>query len=190
MSVRNASSSIYYGNVDAQKWSLVSVINLLVKKDELVTDLTNIMYRHTDAVEKMSKVQAALDKQLVDSMQQIKNLAANWDLKAKQLANVEAAAQVVADMVDYTEASDRTLVERLRVFLQRITSFISDTSKQYLAYALGLVKSFWPSANLALIGDGLAEGCSEEKFSGYVEEVKPAAEKVIDDLEWPSDGEA
>ena len=25
MSVRNASSSIYYGNIDAQKWSLVSV---------------------------------------------------------------------------------------------------------------------------------------------------------------------
>jgi len=29
MSVRNASPSIYYGNIDAQKWSLVSVNNAL-----------------------------------------------------------------------------------------------------------------------------------------------------------------
>jgi len=43
---------------------------------------------------------------------------------------------------------------------------------------------------LALIGDGLAEGCSEEKFSQYVEEVKPIADKVIDGLEQPSEGEA
>ena len=29
MSVRNASTSIYYGNIDAQKWSLVSINNAL-----------------------------------------------------------------------------------------------------------------------------------------------------------------
>ena len=53
----------------------------------------------------------------------------------------------------------------------------------YLAYALGLVKSFLPSANLSLIGDGVAVGCSEEKFSGYVAEMKLIADKVISGLE-------
>ena len=92
-------------------------------------------------------------------------------------------------MVEKGEAGDKTLVERLREAPQKITSFLSDTSKQYLAHALRLVKSFWPAANLALIGDGLAEGCSDDKFAEYVEEVKPIADKIISSLEQPSDGE-
>ena len=77
-------------------------------------------------------------------------------------------------MVEKGEAGDKTLVERLREAPQKITSFLSDTSKQYLAHALRLVKSFWHAANLALIGDGLAEGCSDDKFAEYVEEVNPS----------------
>lgn len=79
-------------------------------------------------------------------------------------------------------------MERLCEAPQKITSFLSNTSKQYQAHALGLVKSFWPGANLTLIGDGLAEGCSDEKFAEYVEEVKPIADKTIGTLEQPSDG--
>jgi hypothetical protein len=60
---------------------------LLITKEELVTDLTNIMYCHTDAVEKLTKIKADSDKQLVESMQQIKDLAADRDLKAKKLAD-------------------------------------------------------------------------------------------------------
>ena len=56
--------------------------SLLLKKDELVTDLTNVMYRQTDVVEKMSKIKADSDKQLVKDMKQIKDLAADRDLKA------------------------------------------------------------------------------------------------------------
>jgi len=36
----------------------------------------------------------------------------------------------------------------------------------------------------------MADDCSEEKFSEYVEEIKPIANKVIIALEQPSDGEA
>ena len=60
-----------------------------MKRGELVTDLTNIMYRHADAVEKLTKLQADSDKQLVANMMQIKDLAADWDLKAQQLADLE-----------------------------------------------------------------------------------------------------
>ena len=66
---------------------------------------------------------------------------------------------------------------------QWLSSFFSDTSRYYLAHALGLVKSFLPSANLFLIGDGVAIGCSKEKFSEYVTEMKPIADKVISGLE-------
>ena len=52
-----------------------------------------------------------------------------------------------------------------------------------MAHALGLVKSFLPSTNLSLIGDGVAVGYSEEKYSEYVAEMKPIADKVISGLE-------
>jgi len=45
------------------------------------------------------------------------------------------------------------------------------------------MKSFLPSTNLALIGDGVAIGCSEEKFSEFVAEMKPIDDKVISGLE-------
>ena len=52
-----------------------------------------------------------------------------------------------------------------------------------MAHALGLVKSFLPSVNLSFIGDGVAVGCSAEKFSEYVAEMKPITDKVISSLE-------
>ena len=64
-------------------------------------------------------------------------------------------------MVEDGEAGNKTLVECLRDAPQKITSFLSDTSKQYLAHALGLVKSFWPAANLALIGEIGRASCRE-----------------------------
>ena len=112
-------------------------------------------------------------------------MAAERDLLAKELADHRTATQVVINMVEDGEAGNKTLVERLRDAPQKITSFLSDTSKQYLAHALGLVKSFWPAANLALISDGLVEGCADEKFAKYVEEVKPVADKIMCSLEQP-----
>ena len=48
----------------------------------MVTDLINVMYRQTDAVEKLSKVQADSDKLMVENMKQIRDLAVDRDQKA------------------------------------------------------------------------------------------------------------
>ena len=150
---------------------------MLLKRDELVTDLKNIMYRHADAVEKLTKIKADSDRQMVRDMKQIQQLS-------QQLADLEAAAaKVVVDMVEEEEAGEKSLLERLREAPQRLSSFFSQTSREYLAHALGLVKSFLPSTNLALISDGVAVGCSEEKFFEFVAEMKPIADKVISGLE-------
>ena len=93
------------------------------------------------------------------------------------------AAKVVVDMVEDEGAGEKSLLERLREATQQLSSFFSDTSREYLAHALGLVKSFLPSANLSPIGDGVAVGCSKEKFSEYVAEMKPIADRVISGLE-------
>ena len=86
-------------------------------------------------------------------------------------------------MVEDEEAGEKSLLERPREAPHRLSSFFFDTSRDYSAHALGLVKSFLPSANLSLIGDGVAVGCSEKKFSGYVTAMKPIADKVISELE-------
>ena len=163
---------------------------MLLKKDELVTNLTNVMYRQTDAVEKLSKVQADSDKLMVENMKQIRDLAVDRDQKVQQLTDLEAVAQVVVRMVEEEGAGSKSLLERLREAPHQLSSFFSDTSRDYIAQALGLVMSFLPSANLALIGDGVAVGCSEEKFSEYVAEMKPIADKVISGLEPVPEGEA
>ena len=134
------------------------------------------MYHLADAVEKLAKIKADANKQTVSDMKQIRELS-------QQLANLEAAAQVVVDMVEDEEAAGKSLLERLREAPQRLSSFFSDTSRDYLAHALGFVKSFLPSMNLSFIGDGVAVGCSEEKFSEYVVEMKPITDKVISSLE-------
>ena len=79
-----------------------------------MTDLTNIMYRHTDAMEKLPKIKADADKQMVSDMKQIRDLAADRDQKAQQLDDLEAAAQVVVGMVEDEEAGEKSLLERLR----------------------------------------------------------------------------
>ena len=156
---------------------------MLLKRDELVTDLKNIMYHYADAVEKLTKLKADADKQKVSDMKQIKELAADHDKKAQQLADLEVAAKVVVDMVEDEGAGEKSLLEHLREAPQRLSSFFSDTPREYLAHALGLVKSFLPSVNMSPIGDGVAVGCSEEKFSEYVAEMKPVADRVISGLE-------
>lgn len=59
-------------------------------------------------MEKLTKIKADSDKQLVESMKQIKDLAADRDLKAKQLADLEAAAQAIVEMVEDGEAGNKT----------------------------------------------------------------------------------
>jgi hypothetical protein len=48
---------------------------------------------------------------------------------------------------------------------------------------LGLVKSYWPKANLELLASGMSADCTEDKFRELVEEVKPVAQKLVDSLD-------
>jgi hypothetical protein len=48
---------------------------------------------------------------------------------------------------------------------------------------LGLVKSYWPKANLEPLATGMSADCTEDKFKEVVEEVKPVVQKLADSLE-------
>ena len=84
----------------------------MLKRDELVTDHKNIMYRHTDAVEKLAKIKTDADKKMISDMKQIRDLAADRDQKAQQLADLESAAQVVVGMVEDEDAGGKSLLDR------------------------------------------------------------------------------
>ena len=70
---------------------LTELKSLLLRKENDVTDLTNIMYHRADAVEKLTKLKADADKQMVSDMKQIRELTADHDKKAQQLADLQAA---------------------------------------------------------------------------------------------------
>ena len=105
---------------------------MLVTKEELVTDLNNLVYHHTDEVEKLSKMKDDADVQLLQCMQQIKDLAAERDFQAKELTEFKTVAQAVVDMVDPIEeegAEVKSLVERLREGPQKIVGYLFEMSK-------------------------------------------------------------
>ena len=106
-----------------------------------MTDLKNILYHHADDVEKLTKIKADTDKQMIGNMKQIRELS-------QQLADLEVAAKVVVDMVEDEGAGEKSLLERLCEAPQRLSSFFSETSREYLAHALALVKSFSPLRKL------------------------------------------
>ena len=48
-----------------------------------------------------------------------------------------------------------------------------------MAQALGLLKSYWPSAKIAVLGDGMCSTCDHDRFIKYVEEAEPVADQVV-----------
>jgi len=133
------------------------------------------------------------DNQLLEAMQQIKEMAKQKDLREKELEELKTAAQAVVDMVDPPKegtVQDKTLLERLQGAPQKIVKYLSDTSRQYVSHVLGLVKFYWPKANLIPLGEGMSVECTEQKFADFVEEVKPIADRNVDVLEQELDAES
>ena len=57
------------------------------------------------------------------------------------------------------EDSGGSLADRLRVVPQKFSEYLAETSRNCVAQALGLVKSYWPSAKIAVLGDGMCSTC-------------------------------
>jgi hypothetical protein len=81
-----------------------------MSKEELLTDMKNLLYRCTDDVERLQKVIGNTERQFVDNLQRIKTLG-------EELEDLRGAARELVDVVDppgEVEANPRTLLERLR----------------------------------------------------------------------------
>jgi hypothetical protein len=107
--------------------------------------LKNVVYRYSDGAEKLIKALQDADAKLVERMTQIRDMAAEKELKDKELEELKGAAQIVVDMVDPPEegvVKERTLLERLCEAPQKISGYISETTKTYVVHILRLVKSY------------------------------------------------
>jgi phage gp36-like protein len=120
-------------------------LQIIRNKDDKITDLKNLVYCHSDDTEKLIKALQDADAKLGECKTQIKDMAAEKELKEKELKELKGAAQVVIDMVDPPKegvVSERTLLERLREALQKISGYILKTTRTYVAHILGLIKSY------------------------------------------------
>ena len=70
-------------------------------------------------------------------------------------------------------------MERLREAPKKFAGYLTESSKQCVAYTLGLVKSYWLGAKIALLDDGMSDECDDDKFAMYSEEAEPVAEQIV-----------
>jgi hypothetical protein len=87
---------------------------ILTYKEELLTDMKNMLYHHADDVERLQKVIADTEQQFADCLQQIKTLGKEKEQQKKELEDLKGAAQKLVDMVDPQEggkADERPLLE-------------------------------------------------------------------------------
>jgi hypothetical protein len=61
---------------------------ILTYKEELLTDVKNMLYRRTDDVERLQKVIADTEQQFVGSLQQIKTLSEKDERRQKELEDL------------------------------------------------------------------------------------------------------
>jgi hypothetical protein len=134
-------------------------------KEELLTDVKNMLYCRTDDVEKLQKVIADTEQQFADCLQQIKTLGEEKEQRRKELEDLRGAAKKLLDIVDPQEdgrVGERTLLERLLGAPQKVVKFLTEAPVACVSHALSFVKSFWPEARLEAFAQGVAAECSEE----------------------------
>jgi hypothetical protein len=146
-----------------------------MSKEELLTDVKNLLYRRTDDVGRLQKVIGDTERQFVDSLQRTKTLG-------EELEDLRGAARELVDMVDPPEeskTSPRPLLERLHEAPKKVFKFLSEAPVTCINNALAVVKSFLPNAQLEIFAQDMAADCTEDQFDGYLLEAQPVSERIV-----------
>jgi predicted phage tail protein len=103
--------------LDTENIFTAELRKILKYKEELLNDVNNMLYHHTDDVERLRKVVADTEEQFADYLQQNKMLGEEKGRQEKELEILREAAQMLVDMVDPAEegeADKQPLLEQLR----------------------------------------------------------------------------
>jgi hypothetical protein len=129
-----------------------------MSKEELLTDMKNLLYHRTDDIERLQKVIGDTERQFVDGLQRIKTLG-------EELEDLRGAAWELVDMVDPPEeggANPLPLLERLREAPKKVFTFLSEAPVSCVSNALAIVKPFLPNAQLEIFAQRMAADCTED----------------------------
>jgi hypothetical protein len=100
--------------LDSENIFTAELRKILTYKEELLTDMKNMLYHHTDDVKKLQKVITDIEQQFTNCLQQIKTLGEEKEQRQKELEDLRGAAKKLVDMVDPQEdgeAGERPLLE-------------------------------------------------------------------------------
>ena len=97
----------------------------------------------------------------------------------KELQKLRVVAQTVVEYVGSAEESDGSLADQLQKVPQKFAEYLAEASRNCVAQALGLVKSYWPWAKIGVLGDGIFSTCDHDKFVKFVEEAEPVADQIV-----------
>ena len=116
-------------------------------------------------------------------LKQLKDLSESRDLMQQELEELKDAAQDVAGLVEIPEGNEDELLMlagRLRKVLESFERYVSTTTRQYVGYVLGSVKSYWPRTPLDPLREGSKAGCNDDQFGQYLEETSSLADKIVE----------
>jgi hypothetical protein len=125
----------------------VELKNTLKYKKELLNNLKNLIYHHSDDIYLLTKQLEDANKQLLECMQQIRSMAEEKELRQKQLEDLKGATRVIVDMVDPPEegvVDNRTMLECLHVAPQKISATFRKRPRCTWRTFLGLSSHFGP----------------------------------------------
>ena len=97
----------------------------------------------------------------------------------KELQELWVAAQTMVESVGSAEESNGSLADRLQKVPQKFAKYLAKASRNCVAQALGLVKSYWPWAKIGVLGDGMCSTCDHDQFVKFVEEAEPVADQIV-----------
>jgi hypothetical protein len=143
------------------------------------------MYRNTDEIERLKKIKADSDQEMIVALKQLKELSESRDSMQQELValrEVRDTAQDIAEAMDVPERDEDELLSlagRLRKVPEAFERYVSTITRQYVGHVLGLVKSYWPSTHLDALGKGAKSDCTDEQFHQYVEETSVVANQIV-----------
>jgi hypothetical protein len=168
--------------LDSKNIFTAELRKILTYKEELLTDVKNMLYHRTDDVERLQNVIADTEQQFVGNLLQIKTLGEEREQRQKELEDLRGAAKKLVDIVDPQEdgeVGERPLLEQLLRAPQKVIKFLTEAPVVCVSHALAFVKSFWPEAQLETFTQGVAAECMEEQFNEYLQEAQPVAEQIV-----------
>ena len=115
---------------------------------------------------------------LVICVQTIKRLGEERELRKRELDTLIAAAEPMTDLFEPQVAGEepRPLVQRLQDMPGRLVEYLQRLARSIPNQVLSFIKSFYPTANLAVVTNGVAGDCTDEKLRELMEQTAPIAE--------------